>query len=142
MNLLVYAVLGLIVTWVLYVLYIQVATRAVEGRSPDLLYDTFPALKVKQGRALVYCFSPQCRPCVPMSAEVDSLAKDGAAVFKLDVTEHPALARELGIRATPTHPLEARSATHGRTHRRPLPRRHASSLSDLTLFGWRAIHSA
>ncbi len=102
MNLLVYAVLGLIVTWVLYVLYIQVATRAVEGRSADLLYDTFPALKVMQGRALVYCFSPQCRPCGPMSAEVDSLAKDGAAVFKLDVTEHPALARELGIRATPT----------------------------------------
>ena len=102
MNLLVYAVLGLIVTWVLYVLYVQVATRALEGRSADPLYDTFPALKAMQGRALVYCFSPQCRPCRPMSAEVDSLVGEGAAVFKLDVTEHPALARELGIRATPT----------------------------------------
>ena len=102
MNLLIYAVLGLIVTWALYVLYIQVATRAVEGRPADPLYDLFPALKAMQGRALVYCFSPQCGPCRPMSREVDDLAEHGAPIFKLDITEHPELARELGIRATPT----------------------------------------
>jgi thioredoxin 1 len=100
-NLLIYAVLGLIVTWALYVLYIQVATRAVEGRPADPLYDLFPALKAMQGRALVYCCSPQCGPCRPMSREVDGLAERGAPIFKLDITEHPALARELGIRATP-----------------------------------------
>ncbi|MCP5430530.1 MAG: thioredoxin family protein [Chromatiaceae bacterium] len=55
-----------------------------------------------QGRALVYCFSPRCGPCRPMSRDVDTLAASGAPVFKLDVTEHPEVSRELGIRATPT----------------------------------------
>ena len=37
-----------------------------------------------------------------MSKEVDILAADGAAVFKLDISRHRELAREFGIRAVPT----------------------------------------
>lgn len=102
MNLLIYAVVGLAVTWFLYMLYMQVATRAAEGRPAEPLYAPFPALATVRGRALVYCFSPQCAPCRPMSKEVDQLAASGAPVFKLDITRYPEISREIGIRATPT----------------------------------------
>ena len=102
MSLLIYAVAGLAATWILYILYMQVATRAAEGRPADPLYAAFPALAEVQGRALVYCFSPQCAPCRPMSKEVDQLAATGAAIFKLDITQYPEISREMGIRATPT----------------------------------------
>lgn len=102
MALLVYTVLGLTVTWLLYVAYMNVATRAAEGRSAASLHDIFPSLRDNDGRFLVYCYSPQCGPCRPMSKEVDSLIAAGEPVFKLDLTQHPEASRELGIRATPT----------------------------------------
>lgn len=102
MDLLVYAVIGLAVTWALYSSYMYVATRASEGRPVTPLYAVIPALKSVEGKALVYCFSPGCGPCRPMSKEVDILAQHGAAVFKLDISKHARLSRELGIRAAPT----------------------------------------
>ena len=101
MELFVYAVLGLGVTWLLYVAYMTVATRAAEGRSAKPLYAVFPAIATNS-RSLVYCYSPQCGPCKPMLREVESLIDTGEPVFKLDITEHPETSRELGIRATPT----------------------------------------
>ena len=101
MELLVYAVLGLGVTWLLYIAYMTVATRAAEGRSAKPLYAVFPTLAAG-GRSLVYCYSPQCGPCKPMLREVESLIDTGEPVFKLDITEHPGTSRDLGIRATPT----------------------------------------
>ncbi|MDJ0738939.1 MAG: thioredoxin family protein [Gammaproteobacteria bacterium] len=101
MELLVYAVLGLGATWILYIGYMNVATRAAEGRSAAPLSAVFPEIG-KVGKALVYCYSPMCGPCRPMSREVDSLIDDGAPVYKLDISEHPETSRELGIRATPT----------------------------------------
>lgn len=102
MDLLVYTVIGLTVTWLLYIAYMNVATRAAEGRSAESLYAIFPGMRVREGKSLVYCFSPQCRPCRPMSREVDSLIDDGEPVYKLDITKHPEASRELGIRAAPT----------------------------------------
>ena len=102
MHLLIYTVLGLTLTWALYLLYMHVATRATEGRSAEALLPHFPALATVSGKALVYCFSPRCGPCRPMSKDVDALAATGAPIFKLDIAEHPELSRELGIRATPT----------------------------------------
>lgn len=102
MELLIYTVLGLTLTWALYLAYMHIATRAAEGRSAAPLIERIPALGAADGRALVYCFSPQCAPCRPMSRDVDSLAASGAPVFKLDINDHPDLCHELGIRATPT----------------------------------------
>lgn len=102
MNLLIYTVTGLAITWALYSAYMYVATRASEGRPAKPLFALFPALAQKRGKALVYCFSPGCGPCRPMSKEVDILAATGAAVFKLDISKHRELSRELGIRAAPT----------------------------------------
>jgi thioredoxin 1 len=102
LNLLVYTIIGLTVTWLLYVGYMYVATRSSEGLSAAPLDPLCPELQQTQGKALVYCFSPQCGPCRPMSKEVDSLAEQGAPVFKLDIAEHSEVSRALGVRATPT----------------------------------------
>lgn len=102
MDLLIYTVVGLAVTWGLYSAYMHVATRASEGRHADPLYVQFPRLAEIEGKALVYCFSPGCGPCRPMSKEVDILAATGAPVFKLDISQHAGLSRELGVRAAPT----------------------------------------
>ncbi len=102
LNLLAYAFIGLAVTWGLYLIYMYVATRASEGLAADPLFKRFPELAAVNGKALVYCYAPHCGPCRPMSKEVDILAETGAPVFKFDVTDDPALSREMGIRATPT----------------------------------------
>lgn len=102
MDLLIYTVVGLAVTWGLYSAYMHVATRASEGRQADPLYAQLPRLAEIEGKALVYCFSPGCGPCRPMSKEVDILAATGAPIFKLDISQHAGLSRELGIRAAPT----------------------------------------
>lgn len=102
MDLLIYAVVGLATTWLLYFGYLYIATRASEGRSSASLAAVFPPLAHQSGRALVYCFSPQCRPCRPMSREVEQLVAEGVPIFPLDIQRHPELAREFGIRATPT----------------------------------------
>lgn len=102
MSLLIYAVVGLAATWALYVGYLHIATRSSEGRTSDALHAAFPELEKRTGKALVYCFSPDCRPCVPMSRDVEKLIAAGEPLHKLDVHLHPELAREFGIRATPT----------------------------------------
>lgn len=102
MELLIYTVIGLTVTWALYSTYMYVATRASEGLAAKPLYALFPELEHIDGKALVYCFSPGCGPCRPMSKEVAVLAARGAAVFSLDISKHGGLSRELGIRAAPT----------------------------------------
>ena len=109
MDLLIYAVLGLTTTWLLYLGYMYIATRSVEGRSIESLFTLFPQLQDLPGKALIYCYSPQCGPCRPMSEAVDSMISAGAPVFKLDITEQAMLSRELGIRATPTLILVERS---------------------------------
>ena len=102
MDLLIYAALGLSLTWAAYAAYMHLATRAAEGRTAEPLIRLCPGLAEHPGRALVYCYSPQCGPCRPMSREVDTLVDAGAPIYKLDVSEQPELAREIGIRATPT----------------------------------------
>lgn len=97
-----YALIGLGITWAVYMIYMYVATRASEGLSAAPLYKQFPSLEKVRGKALVYCYAPHCGPCRPMSKEVDILADAGAPVYKFDVTDDPELSREMGVRATPT----------------------------------------
>jgi thioredoxin 1 len=101
-TLLIYAITGLAVTWLAYAGYMYIATRTSEGRSAEALYPVFPALSGRNGVSLVYCFTPACRPCRPMSLEVDRLIEQGAPIYKLDLQANPEIAREYGIRATPT----------------------------------------
>ncbi|HEY9147417.1 MAG TPA: thioredoxin family protein [Gammaproteobacteria bacterium] len=51
----------------------------------------------------VYFFhAAHCSPCRAISPLVDSLRQEHRNLIKVDVAEHPELARGFGIRATPT----------------------------------------
>jgi thioredoxin 1 len=97
-----YVVLGLTATWAVYLLYIYVAARAAEGRPAGELRELFPSLDDSRKAALVYCYTPTCGPCRAMTIEVDALQEESDRVYKLDISRHLELARDLGIRATPT----------------------------------------
>ncbi len=71
------------------------------GKSIHALNRLFPNLPA-QGRALVFCHSPGCPPCKAMQPHIDHLAGISPHVYALDVSRHTDLAREIGIRATPT----------------------------------------
>jgi len=102
MTWILYVVLGLTVTWVLYVLYIQLASRSAEGRPAGELARVVPGLEAAGDEAMVYCYTPACGPCRAMTQEVEALQADYPQVFKLDISGHLALVRGLGVRATPT----------------------------------------
>jgi thioredoxin 1 len=124
---LLYLVIGLTATWAVYLIYMQLATRAVEGRDADPLFETIPDLKRTDRRALVYCYSPQCGPCRFMSPVVEALQREDRPIFALNVAEHPDLAREIGVRASPTVLV----VHHGRIERSLLGARDRDRLLQL-----------
>lgn len=97
-----YMILGLTGTWVIYVAYLQLATRTAEGRSARDLARVLPELTASDLPALIYCYSPRCGPCRGMSQDVEALQTERPRVFKLDISQHLDLAQDIGIRATPT----------------------------------------
>jgi thioredoxin 1 len=97
-----YVIFGLTGTWVVYLLYLQLATRSAEGRPASDLAQVLPELAGSQQPALVYCYSPRCGPCRGMNTEVEALQRERPRIFKLDISQHLELAQEIGIRATPT----------------------------------------
>lgn len=88
------AVLGLM-------LYSKLAAGKAVGKSVQVLQERIPELE-HTDPCLVYCYSPGCGPCRNMTPHIDELAKQTGKVFKFDVSSHMDLAREIGIRATPT----------------------------------------
>jgi thioredoxin 1 len=99
---LLYVLFGLTTTWLVYLVYIHLATRAMEGRDAGPLLEVIPELRQMDRKALVYCHSPHCGPCRFMSPLVESLRADDYPIYTMDVADHFELARELGVRVSPT----------------------------------------
>jgi thioredoxin 1 len=53
-------------------------------------------------RALFYFYGPHCRACKPMTPVVKAMSEQSDNVFAVDISEHPKLARDFGLAATPT----------------------------------------
>lgn len=102
MHLLLYFVLGLILLWGLYTAFIWLMAKSAKGREIRDLGSATPELNDLPSKALVYWHTPACGPCKTMGPVIDELRQDGAPVVKLEVSKHLELARELGIKATPT----------------------------------------
>ncbi len=71
------------------------------GQSATRLLNAIPDLDTRE-TCLVFCYSPACGPCKAMLPAIDELAAKNNNVHKLDISQHMDLAREIGIRATPT----------------------------------------
>lgn len=103
MDIVLYVLAGLSVTWAAYMAYIWVAGKSAEGRPLEDLWESLPQVQAFAGqKGLLYCYSPNCGPCRSMSPIIDSLTAEGHPVAKLNIAEDPALARQLGVRAAPT----------------------------------------
>ncbi len=102
MTWLLYIFFGLTATWVVYLVYLQLATRSIEGRDAGPLLELIPELKQMDQRALVYCYSPHCGPCRFMSPVVKDLQADHYPIYTVNIANHSDLAKELGVRASPT----------------------------------------
>jgi len=72
-----------------------------KGHSTSALKKALPELD-EQAAGLVFCYSPSCAPCKRMLPAIDELAAQTPNIHKLDISQHMDLAREIGIRATPT----------------------------------------
>jgi len=53
-------------------------------------------------RVLVYFWGPSCGVCRGMTPVIDRMATEGGNVVKVNVAEHPGLARQFGVMATPS----------------------------------------
>ena len=96
-----YIVFGIIALVIGAQLLLRHKAMQAKGQSISVLSRLFPDLPA-EGRALVFCHSPGCPPCKAMLPHVSELAETHPQVYSLDISEHMDLAREVGIRATPT----------------------------------------
>ena len=81
--------------------YIRHKAMRARGQSVSILHRVFPDLPPVE-RALVFCHSPGCSPCKAMLPQITDLARSHPHVYTLDISQHLDLAKEIGIRATPT----------------------------------------
>lgn len=102
MQLGVYLLLGLALAWVVYLVYVWIASQAVNGKDVSRVLDQLPPPAQTSGALLVYCYSPTCGPCRSMSPIIEELREHGMPVLKLDIADSPELGKELEVRAVPT----------------------------------------
>jgi len=101
LQMLVYLLLGLALTWVAYMAYVWVASQSIRGKDIHHLLDKLPSAHAQE-QLLLYCYSPSCGPCRGMNPIIDAMQKHGAPIVKLDMNQDPQLGRELEVRAVPT----------------------------------------
>jgi len=102
MDFTIYIVGGLVLVWGGYMGYIWLSTQSIRGRHVDGLSERIPELTHSPERLLIYCYTRACPPCRSMTPIIDQLREEGYPIIKIDLGEDRGLARELGVRATPT----------------------------------------
>jgi len=95
-------VILILALFVAYLAYTVVGSRKAIGKSPSQLVQQFPGLVESDDPALIYCYGPNCSACRSMEPSIDAVGEITGRVFKLDISQNMALAKELGIRAVPT----------------------------------------
>lgn len=94
-------VLSLVAAVIGIQLYFRRQALKSKGQPVTPLKSAIPELN-EQETCLVFCYSPSCGSCKSMLPAIDELAANDHNVHKLDISQHMDLAREIGIRATPT----------------------------------------
>ncbi len=97
-----YLVLAILAFFAAKVLWTLLAGRQLRGRSVSDLAAIYPELAEHRGKAAVYCFSANCGPCRRLTPAIDVLRAEHPNLLKLDLADHAAEGRRLGIQATPT----------------------------------------
>ncbi len=107
-----YVILTLVVLTTAYFLWTVLSVHNIKGHNIDGLNDNLPGLSKHSAKAVIYCYSEHCGPCRKITPDIDRLQAEHPNVFKLDVSQHSAVPRGLGIRATPTCLLVENGKVH------------------------------
>jgi thioredoxin 1 len=75
--------------------------RSVGKPAPDISEISGRTLGPDES-AMVYFYGPHCRACKPMTPMVRAMGEQRDNVYAVDISEHPRLARDFGLIATPT----------------------------------------
>jgi len=102
MEIVLYLLLGLALTWIAFMIYLWTASKSLEGRKTDGLRELLPALADYPEQVILYCFTPTCGPCRRMTPTVDEMIAAGGPILKVDISQAPAIAQQLEVRAAPT----------------------------------------
>jgi len=99
MSILFYFLSGMVAVFLLYQFSFYFSMLRMRGRSLSALADG--SVFKHKGRVLLYFYSDRCAPCRDMTLLIDGLSSH-ENVVKLNVQRDVALAKALGVRATPT----------------------------------------
>lgn len=87
---------------VLSQLMVRQRARAFAGKLLPILPGALGKQLAAADRALLYFMSPQCGACRPWTARFKDMSARNPAIHVVNVVEDLALARALGVMATPT----------------------------------------
>ncbi len=96
------AVVGLFAMLVYYQWRMARKAQQHVGQAVAPMDPVVDAKLLEHGKVLLYFFSPNCGPCRLMTPRIEAAAQQHDNVFKFDVSQSIALARQLGVMATPT----------------------------------------
>jgi len=77
------------------------AARRLVGHPAADVSDLLGSRLAPEGRTLLYLHSSHCGACHLMAPRIDRLARSHPSIVKVDIHQEPAVAKRLGISATP-----------------------------------------
>ncbi len=87
--------------FLLYQLYPLYRSRQMRGHQVSQLSGIVPDSVLGKPRYLLYFWAPQCGMCRGMTPVVDRLQQQHEELVKIDASQHPDIAHELGVMGTP-----------------------------------------
>lgn len=102
MDLFGYLVVGFLLMFTLVQLLPLVRARLARGRRVPELDALLSDTQRAHDRLLVYFWGPTCSQCRAVTPVIDRLAAERGDVLKVNVAESLALARHVGVMATPS----------------------------------------
>lgn len=79
--------------------------RSKRGKTAPSLDALLNSEQRKQSQILLYFMAPHCGMCRNSTPIIDELAKQRLDVLRIDISNHPEIAKELGVMGTPAFVL-------------------------------------
>ncbi len=77
--------------------------RSKRGKTAPSLDALLNSEQRKQSQTLLYFMAPHCGMCRRSTPIIDELAKQRLDVLRVDISNHPEVAKELGVMGTPAY---------------------------------------
>lgn len=103
MDLLAYFLVALVLSWLGYLLFVQIKANSLIGRPSEDIEAVCPQLDIRsQSPYIVFCYAKSCGPCRAMKPDMVALREETGRVCLIDLSQNQRLAAKLHIRTVPT----------------------------------------